>query len=270
MSPRAALLAVLFFVLSLFLFLSPGNTAIPLSNNTFAQTGEESTFEEQSPGFESSPPSEFVPGGNFSELPDSGLAPGLAPPVNIPDINGTYVNTDVGFQVDLPEDWNGKEITFLLDMVVAAPPGIEIESMEANGTAMIIQVLDKEAFDELGRMQGGDPLAMQTGEGDQCKELPASFVTINGLKAEQRSGDCTGEEGSDTKIKAYTFSTADGTIILLAFSSDSFNDYNRYLPQFEESVKTIKISQPGDVATSELYQKHKELETQTQTDITAS
>ena len=105
------------------LFISLGTTAIPLSNNTFAQTGEESTFEEQSPGFESSPPSEFVPGGNFSELPDSDLAPGLAPPVNIPDINGTYVNPDVGFQVDLPRDWNGKEITFLLDMVVAALPG---------------------------------------------------------------------------------------------------------------------------------------------------
>ena len=264
MSPRTALLAVLFFVLSLFLSFSPEDTAIPLSNNTFAQTGEESTFEEQSPGFESSPPSEFVPEGNFSELPGSDLAPGLAPPVNLPDINGTYVNPDVGFQVDLPNDWNGKEITFLLDMVVAAPPGIEIESMEAEGTAMIIQVLDEDSFDELARMQGGDPLAMQAGDGDQCKELPASFVTINGFKAEQRSGDCTGEEGSNTKIKAYTFSTADGTIILLAFSSDLVNEYNQYLPQFEQSAKTIKIENPGDIATSELYKRHKELEMQSQ------
>lgn len=36
-------------------------------------------------------------------------------------------------------------------------------------------------------------------EGDQCKELPASFVTINDLKAEQRSGDCIDEEGSSTE-----------------------------------------------------------------------
>jgi hypothetical protein len=112
----------------------------------------------------------------------------------------------VGLQVDLPKDGSGKETTFLLDPVVAAPPGVEIESMEAERTAMIIQVLDKEAFNELARMQGEDPLAMQ--EGDQCKELPASFVTINGLKAEQRSGGCTDEEGSNTKLKAYTFATA--------------------------------------------------------------
>jgi hypothetical protein len=179
-------------------------------------------------------------------------------------VNGTYVNSDVGFQVDLPKYWNGKEITFLLDMVVAAPPGVEIESMEAEGTAMIIQVLDEESFGELARMQGADPLAMQTAESDQCKELPASFVTINGLKAEQRSGDCTGGDGSSSKIKGYTFATADGTIILLAFSSNSDNEYNQYLPQFEESVKTIKIENPGDIAMSELYQKHKELEMQSQ------
>jgi hypothetical protein len=102
------------------------------------------------------------------------------------------------------------------------------------------------------------------------KNSPASFVTINGFKAEQRSGDCTDETGSNTKIKGYTFATADSTIILVAFSSDSINDYNRYLPQFEESVKTIKISQPGDIATSEPYQKHKELEMQSQTNITMS
>jgi hypothetical protein len=260
MNSRAA-----FFAVNIVSILSLGSTAIPLSNNTFAQTGGESAFQEQFPSSES-PPSEFVPGGNFSGLPDSNLSPGLAPPVNIPDINGTYVNPDVGFQVDLPKDWNGKEITFLLDMVVAAPTEVEIESIDEPGTAMIIQVLDKEAFNELARVQGGDPLAMQ--EGDQCKELPASFVGINGLKAEQRSGDCTGEEGSNTKIKAYTFATADGTIILLAFSSDSINDYNRYLPQFEESVKTIRILQPGDVVTSELYKKHKELEMQTQANVT--
>lgn len=245
-------------VLSLVLFLSLGKS---LSISAFGQTGEESTLQEQFPSFEPSPP-EFLPEGNFSGLADSDSPLGLGPS----DINGTYVNPDVGLQVDLPTDWSGKEITFLLELVVAAPPGVEIESIDEPGTAMIIQVLDKEAFDELARMQGGDPLAMQ--EGDQCEELPASFVTINGLKAEQRSGDCTNEEGSDTKIKAYTFATADGTIILLAFSSDSINDYNRYLPQFEESVKTIKISQPGDIATSELYQKHKELESQT--DMTMS
>ena len=104
MHPRAALFAVnIVFILSL------GAATNPLSDNAFVQTDGESALQEQA-SFES-PPSEFVPGGNFSELPETDLPPGLAPPINIPDINGTYVNPDVGFQVDLPEDWNGKEIT---------------------------------------------------------------------------------------------------------------------------------------------------------------
>ena len=264
MNPRVVLFAAnIVSILSLVADIDPS------LNNVFAQGGEQPTFQDQFPNLESSP-SEPITDGNFSEPSEFNSPLGLEQPEFNPprDINGTYVNPDVGLQIDLPKDWSGKEITFLLDLVVAAPPGVEIESLEAEGTAMVIQVLDKEAFDEVARTQGGDPLAMQ--EGDQCKELPASFVTINGLKAEQRSGDCINEEGSNTKIKAYTFATADGTVILLAFSSDSIIEYKRNLPQFEESVKTIKISQPGNIATSELYQKHKELEIQSQTSMTTS
>jgi hypothetical protein len=94
-------------------------------------------------------------------------------------------------------------------------------------------------------------------------ELPASFITINGIKAEQRSGDCTDEDGSIMKIKGYAFATTDDTIIMFTLSSNSTNEYNQYLPQFEESVKTIKIEMPGDIATSELHKRHKELEIQT-------
>ena len=149
---------------------------------------------------------------------------------------------------------------------------------------MTIQVIDKETFNELAGLAkslglevenpsqavGGDPLAMGDGEGEQCKELPTSFITINGIKAEQRSGDCTDEEGSMGKIRGYTFATADDTIILLALSSNSTSEYNQYLPQFEESVKTIKIETPGDIATSEWYKKHKELEMQRQNNRTMS
>jgi hypothetical protein len=71
---------------------------------------------------------------------------------------------------------------------------------------------------------------MEGDEGEQCKELPASFITINGIKAEQRSGDCTDEDGSIMKIKGYAFATADDTIIMFTLSSNSTNEYNQYLP----------------------------------------
>ena len=82
------------------------------------KSAKEFTFQEQSPGFESSP-SELIPGGNFSENSPLGLEP---PEVNLPDINGTYVNPEVGLQIDLPEGWNGKEISFLMDSVIGGSP----------------------------------------------------------------------------------------------------------------------------------------------------
>ena len=275
------------FAVSIVLVFSLGLALGPLSNIAFApapQANEELTFQKQSPGFESSP-SELIPGGDFSESSEFDSPLELEPPgLNLPDVNGTYVNPQVGLKVDLPEGWNGKEISFLMDSVIAAPQGIDLEATEEPGTVMTIQVIDKETFNELAGLAqslglevenpsqavGGDPLAMGGGEGEQCKELPASFITINGIKAEHRSGDCTDEEGSRGKIRGYTFATADGTIILLALSSNSTSEYNQYLPEFEQSVKTIKIESPGDIATSELYKKHKELEMQRQNNGTVS
>jgi hypothetical protein len=247
------------------------------SSNTFAQSpqaSEESTLQGQSPDFESSL-SELIPAdSNFSKSSEFDSPLGLeTPELNLPDVNGTYVNSDVGLQVDLPKGWKGKEISFIMDSVIAAPKGINLEAFEEPGTAMAIKMIDEETFNKFASLAqflgenasqvgGGDPLSMQGVEGQQCKELPASFVTINGIKAEQRTADCTDEGGTVTKTKGYTFATANDTIIVLALFGNSTKEYNQYLPQFEESVKTIKISEPGDIATSEIYKKHKELEMQ--------
>jgi hypothetical protein len=48
----------------------------------------------------------------------------------------------------------------LLDLVVAAPPGVEIESIDADGTAMIIQVLDAEEHDRQIQLNEHDEIAI--------------------------------------------------------------------------------------------------------------
>jgi hypothetical protein len=77
------------------------------------------------------------------------------------------------------------------------------------------------------------------------------------------SQECKDEDGADLKAKAYAFAAQDDSLIVIGFLSNSTSSYNQYLPLFEESVKTIKISQPGDIATSQTYKKAKELEAQT-------
>lgn len=47
------------------------------------------------------------------------------------DVNGTYVNPNIGFQIDLPGGWKGKELNFLINSVFV-PPG-EINLLELEG-----------------------------------------------------------------------------------------------------------------------------------------
>lgn len=222
-----------------------------------------------------------MPDVNFSNSPDFESSLGFASP-EFPDVNGTYVNPELGLQIDLPTGWTGKEIPFIMNSVVASPQGVDLESVEEPGTAMTIQMINQETVNELANLaqsfglegagnesqMASDPLAIGGVEGQQCDELPPSFVTINGITAEQRSASCRDEEGTTSNIRAYAFATADDTIVLLALVSNSTSEYDQYLPQFEESVKTVKISEPGDIAASELYRKHKEMERQKNNNIT--
>jgi hypothetical protein len=94
---------------------------------------------------------------------------------------------------------------------------------------------------------------------ENCNDFKTTPITINGISAEQLTADCIDENGVNIKAKVYAFVTSDDSIIITLFYSNSNNEYNQYLPLFEESVKTIKIINPSDIAKSEAYKKYKEL-----------
>jgi hypothetical protein len=237
---------------------------IPLSESQGQEINDNPFRSQPSPDFGQQPSPDFG-----QQPPQSGLT----------DVVGTYVNPDIGFQVDLPKDWKGKELKFLADLVFASPNEISLSEAETlPGTLMTISGTDQETFSRLaefaslagaggqggGMAQAGSPLDIVSASGNNisCNNLPSSFVSINGIKAEQISQECKDEEGTDLKGKGYAFSTQDDSLIVIGFLSNSTAEYDQYLPLFEESVKTIKISQPGDIATSQTYKKAKELEAQ--------
>ena len=205
------------------------------------------------------------------------------------DVNGTYTNPDIGFQIDLPTGWKGKEINFLIKSVFAAPREINLLELEGEGfqdlaTFMTILGIDEGTFntiegfsklpalgeggvgEEETLLQGSDPLNTTTtpfGNTDvpSCTFSQPSFVIINGINAEERSGECIDEEGGGTnpKTKSYAFATQNNSLIVLGFYGNSTGAYDQNLPFFEESVKTINISRPADIAASEIYNRYKEL-----------
>jgi hypothetical protein len=270
----------------------------PLSNESslnpeFPQGLERSPESDSSP-----PPTGLMQDLNFSELSEFDLtqleeSTSSSPSSSLMnDINGTYINPKIGFQVDLPKDWKGKEINFLINSVFAAPEEINLEDgdFKEQGSFMTILGINEGTFNmladigqlsgigrggrgEIGEVgaepssQGSSPLDIATvyGDGLSCKEeTSSSFVTINGINAEQRSQKCTdvGDGVTNAKTKSYAFATQNNSLIVLGLFSNSTTSYNENLPLFEESVKTIKISKPTDIATSEVYKKYKELELQ--------
>jgi hypothetical protein len=204
------------------------------------------------------------------------------PQLYFPDVNGTYIDSDIGYKIDLPKDWKGKEINFMINMVFATPHEFNLEEIEEPGTIITISGLDKEYFDmitdlnQLLSFKGGsneelaagieddeqflqesDSLSNPTSDSimDSCNDFQIESININGISAEQVMADCIDENGVNTKAKVYAFATCDDSIILTSFHSNSNNEYNQYLPLFKESVKTIKITNPGDIAKSEMYKK---------------
>lgn len=214
------------------------------------------------------------------------------------EVNGTYMNPNIGFQINLPAGWKGIEINFLINSVFAVPGEINLgllegEDFQEPATFMTIQGIDQESFNELenlvselpaleeGGGVGGEEGTPLQGSGDplgttaspfadnavSCSYSQPSFVTVNGINAEERVAECIDEEGggelvggvNNLKTKSYTFATQNNSLIVLGFYGNSTSIYDQNLPLFEESVRTISISRPADIATSEIYNRYKAL-----------
>ena len=215
------------------------------------------------------------------------------------EVNGTYMNPNIGFQINLPAGWKGIEINFLINAVFAVPGEtnlglLEGEDFQEPATFMTIQGIDQESFNELESLVSESPALEEGGGGVggeegtplqgsdnplgttaspfadnavSCSYSQPSFVTVNGINAEERVAECTDEEGggelvggvTNLKTKSYAFATQNNSLIVLGFYGNSTSIYDQNLPLFEESVRTISISRPADIATSEIYNRYKAL-----------
>lgn len=184
-------------------------------------------------------------------------------------ISGTYVSDRVGFRINLPEGWSGQEIKFLVNMALVSPEGFNLSDKRPE-TFMTVSGIDSAAFDFITSiaekaLEGGSiqelyqlDLTGISSSSLTCKKLSSSIVTINGINAEELIQECTGGEFK-AKGKGYIFGTQDNSIIAIGYYGTTAT-YDQYLPQFENSVKTIKISNPGDISKSETFANFKDLE----------
>jgi hypothetical protein len=271
-------------------------------NNNTTIEGSDSTTEASSPSLQ--------PDQNLSEFPEFNeeeFSPQSEEDLSsffssfMTEVNGTYMNPNIGFQIDLPTGWEGIEINFLINSVFAVPGGTNLELLtegedfQEPAAFMTILGIDQESFNELESLASESP-ALGGGEGGvggeeegtplqgsgnplgtttspfadnavSCTFSQPSFVTINGINAEERVAECIDEqEGGELvggvtnlKTKSYAFATQDNSLIVVGFYGNSTSVYDQNLPLFEESIRTISISRPADIATSEIYNRYNEL-----------
>lgn len=187
-------------------------------------------------------------------------------------ISGIYDNPSLGYRIELPPGWNGTEMNVLTHMVIAVPAGsgslfkngLNPSGVEKNHTVMTIIGIDKKAFDTLKNIAqsilSGANISSMTNMLDQykkdakCNKIVAPAV-INGATGQQISYECQGPLFAG-KIRAYAFATKDDSLIQISFFGNSNSGFDKYLPQFEDSIKTLKISNPTDIQSSQIFQEY--------------
>ena len=179
-------------------------------------------------------------------------------------INGTYKNPDYGFEIAFPQGWVGTEFSGPFGKIVSMSP-FELGTNPNGFSAMTIMFVDNRnntAFAMISNLT--NPLEATASQGSgigsireepQCKSLSFSPVTINGITGEEGTYTCenitpgTGQNAS-VKAKGFTLATKDNSLILISYTGYQ-NLYENELPKFQDSVKTVKLSNPGDITTSD-------------------
>jgi hypothetical protein len=142
-------------------------------------------------------------------------------------VNGTYSNPDFGFEIILPNAWQGSEYSSPEGKIAfVSSPDVSAE-MSAY-SAMTISFLDNRNNTALSRISnitnvlGGDPSSAGDTTNPNCKLISATPVTINNIKAESIDLQCENMylgagENASARSKSITFVTGDDSLISVSF-----------------------------------------------------
>lgn len=184
-------------------------------------------------------------------------------------VNGTYNNADYGFEIVFPEGWIGSEFSAPFAKIASVSSSEQSPNM-VDFSAMSVMFIDNRNNTALSTitnlskpMGAATPQSSDGAEETRCKSLSFSPVTINGIKGEEGTYICENVplglgSNASAKTTGITFPTNDDSLIFVSFTA-SPNHYDKDLPNFVQSVKTIKLSSPGDLSSSPTYKEYKKV-----------
>jgi hypothetical protein len=160
---------------------------------------------------------------------------------HVEQVSGKYVNSDAGLEIMLPDGWSGMASLYgNYASAIAAPGGIAgiTQTPEAM---MVVSIVTKNSTAEKSLPDSAkQPPTIQQGQKPDCKEPSVSQVTINGMRGDVVTVECT-MEGKVWKIKNYYFQTEERFVgVSLVSTSDAAYDKN--IGAFDDSAHTLKVA----------------------------
>jgi hypothetical protein len=179
------------------------------------------------------------------------------------NVSGAYENSALGFKINFPQGWSGIEANVMVNLVQVSPSGIspsniasqfQNQSVSISITGIPRAMLELamplvSAFNTNDSTFFGNSSLMDVAKNIKelahCNHISSSIVKLNKIIAEERTDECT-PGGQYVKTKSYDFATEKG-IITISYSANSQRDYDIYFPEFDESIKSLTVSQSADV-----------------------
>jgi len=157
-------------------------------------------------------------------------------------VSGPYTNQENGVSVDFPSGWSGT-VTERPDIV----PGewlvfamVMAEGSQAGKLATIMLTIGERLDDETP-----EPEPPADGFDVDCNYIFAEKITKDGKTGMKLETECIGTDMS-FRMLTYVFATSE-KYVAYVYSTNPSSDFDNYLDEFEDSVKTLSIKNLVDI-----------------------
>jgi len=168
------------------------------------------------------------------------------------EVKGTYVNSDLGIQIELLNDWNGYAVNLdEVTQVTMQPDDTErIFTNEQLPFVMTLTIFDIPTAENVAGVifgKASSNLFEARYQYSDCDISPGSIITINDMKSYKIEAECPDPFISGTaEIISSTFMTDEKAITLLAVWVHKGKQIDT--SEFDNALQTLKIEKPIDVS----------------------
>ena len=169
-------------------------------------------------------------------------------------ISGRYADRS-GIQIDLPQGWSGTKL--FEQILIVSPGGFSLSSGNPPDAIMAIMSIDRlDAKDKILSSEFARIPSESDGnnvnDSRNCQNDDVTYDKIGQTTVLRMVQECKDDGASHySKTRVYGVLTLT-KFVIIAYAANSASAYEKYVNEFEQSLKTVHIDEPFDFKTSML------------------